>query len=255
MNGLEIRGKSVLITGGCGGIGLGVATEFANRGLSVLLADRDISGAAALCASNPNVRCIEVDLSSFRAIDEKLKPILTGNDAPDILVNGVGISPKYAPSGERWTAWNMPLDHWQDILRLDLDSIFYTTSLVLPKMIERRRGRIVNIASLVSRTSGGGVAPIHYVTAKTALLGLTRTTAQEAGPFGITVNAVNPGRIDTAMIRDVPEKVNQSIARNIPLQRLGTPKDIAGAIVFLASELADYLTGVVIEVNGGMHMM
>ena len=254
MNGLEIRGKSVLITGGCGGIGLGVATAFADRGLSVLLADRDTSGAAALCAANPNVRCIEVDLGNFSAIDAKLKPILTGDDAPDILVNGVGISPKYSPSGERWTAWTMPLDHWQDVLRVDLDSIFYTSSLVLPKMIERRSGRIINIASLVSRTSGGGVAPIHYVTAKTALLGLTRVTAQEAGPYGITVNAVNPGRIDTPMIRDVPEKVNQSIARNMPLQRLGTPKDVASAIVFLASELADYLTGVVIEVNGGMHM-
>jgi|ThiBio_1000_plan_1041568.scaffolds.fasta_scaffold10446_2 3-oxoacyl-[acyl-carrier protein] reductase len=254
MNGLEIRGKSVLITGGCGGIGLGIATAFANRGLSVLLADRDVSGADALCSANPNVRCIEVDLGNSAAIDAALKPLLTGNDAPDILVNGVGISPKYSPSGERWTAWTMPLDHWQDILRVDLDSIFYTSSLILPKMIERRAGRIINIASLVSRTSGGGVAPIHYVTAKTALLGLTRVTAQEVGPHGITVNAVSPGRIDTPMIRDVPDKVNQSIARSIPLKRLGTPKDVAGAIVFLASELADYLTGVVIDVNGGMYM-
>ena len=98
------------------------------------------------------------------------------------------------------------------------------------------------------------MAPIHYVTAKTAVLGLTRVTAQEAGRYGITVNAVSPGRIDTPMIRDVPDKVNQSIARNIPLQRLGTPKDVAGAIVFLASELADYLTGVVIDINGGMYM-
>jgi 3-oxoacyl-[acyl-carrier protein] reductase len=254
MSGLEIRGTSVLITGGCGGIGLGIAVEFANRGLSVVLADRDISGARVLCAANPNVRCIEVDLSSFSAIDEKLKPLMSSDDAPDILVNGVGISPKYSPSGERWTAWTMPIDHWQDVLRVDLDSIFYTSGLILPKMIERGAGRIINIASMVSRTSGGGVAPVHYVTAKTALLGLTRVTAHEVGKYGITVNAINPGRIDTPMIQDVPEKVNQSIARSIPLQRLGTPKDVAGTAVFLASELADYLTGVVIEVNGGMHM-
>src|SRR6185312_15344775 len=171
MSGLEIRGKSVLITGGCGGIGLGVATAFADRGLSVLLADRDTSGAAALCAANPNVRCIEVDLGNFSAIDAKLKPILTGDDAPDILVNGVGISPKYSPSGERWTAWTMPLDHWREVLTVDLDSIFYTSALAIPKMIERSYGRIINIASMVSRTSGGGVAPVHYVAAKTALLG------------------------------------------------------------------------------------
>ena len=137
---------------------------------------------------------------------------------------------------------------------VDLDSIFYTSALAIPKMIERGYGRIINIASMVSRTSGGGVAPVHYVTAKTALLGLTRATAQDAGRYGITVNAINPGRIDTPMIRDVPDKVNESIARSIPLKRLGTPQDVAGSALFLASRLADYLTGVVIEVNGGMYM-
>ena len=197
---------------------------------------------------------IGVDLGNFVDIDDKLKPLLTGDGAPDILVNGVGYSPKYAPSGERWTAWTMPLDHWREVLTVDLDSIFYTSALAIPKMIERGYGRIINIASMVSRTSGGGVAPVHYVTAKTALLGLTRATAQDAGRYGITVNAINPGRIDTPMIRDVPDKVNESIARSIPLKRLGTPQDVAGSALFLASRLADYLTGVVIEVNGGMYM-
>lgn len=251
---LDIAGKSVLITGGCGGIGMGIAEAFAQLGKDVVLADRNITPADELCKKYTNVRCIAVDLGNFSDIDEKLKPLLIGDGAPDILVNGVGYSPKYAPSGERWTAWTMPLDHWREVLTVDLDSIFYTSALAIPKMIERGYGRIINIASMVSRTSGGGVAPVHYVTAKTAMLGLTRATAQDAGRYGITVNAINPGRIDTPMIRDVPDKVNESIARSIPLKRLGTPQDVAGSALFLASRLADYLTGVVIEVNGGMYM-
>jgi len=233
---------------------MGIAEAFAQLGKDVVLADRNITPADELCKKYTNVRCIAVDLGNFSDIDEKLKPLLIGDGAPDILVNGVGYSPKYAPSGERWTAWTMPLDHWREVLTVDLDSIFYTSALAIPKMIERGYGRIINIASMVSRTSGGGVAPVHYVTAKTALLGLTRATAQYAGKYGITVNAINPGRIDTPMIRDVPDKVNESIARSIPLKRLGTPQDVAGSALFLASRLADYLTGVVIEVNGGMYM-
>lgn len=89
----------------------------------------------------------------------------------------------------------------------------------------------------------------------TTLLGLTRTTAQEVGPHGVTVNGINPGRIDTPMIHDVPDEVNQNIAKSLPLRRLGTPADIAGSALFLASDLADYLTGVVIEVNGGGYML
>lgn len=254
MSEFDIAGKSVLITGGCGGIGMGIAEAFARLGKDVVLADRNTAPADELCRRYANVRCIGVDLGNFVDIDDKLKPLLTGDGAPDILVNGVGYSPKYAPSGERWTAWTMPLDHWREVLTVDLDSIFYTSALAIPKMIERSYGRIINIASMVSRTSGGGVAPVHYVTAKTALLGLTRATAQDAGKYGITVNAINPGRIDTPMIRDVPDKVNESIARSIPLKRLGTPQDVAGSALFLASRLADYLTGVVIEVNGGMYM-
>jgi 3-oxoacyl-[acyl-carrier protein] reductase len=254
MSDLNIAGSRVLITGGCGGIGLGVASAFAALGKEVHLADRNVTPAADLRRRYANVHTIEVDLGDFAQIDAKLKPFLAGQDAPEILVNGVGASPKYAPSGERWTAWTMPLDHWRQVIAINLDTIFYTSSLAIPGMIERGYGRIINIASMVSRTSGGGVAPVHYVTAKTALLGLTRATAHETGRYGVTVNAINPGRIDTPMIRDVPDKVNESIARSIPLKRLGTPNDVAGSALFLASSLADYLTGVVIEVNGGMYM-
>ena len=255
MGDFSVQGRSVLISGGCGGIGLGLAEAFARLGLAVWLADKVVAGADALRARFDNVRCIEVDLAAPEQIERQLGPLLKGDEAPEILVNGVGWSPKYAPGGERWTPWTMPLDHWRQVMAINLDSIFYTSALAIPKMIERKYGRIINIASLVSRMSGGGVAPVHYVTAKTALLGLTRASAQELGPHGVTVNAINPGRIDTPMIHDVPDAVNQAIAAQIPLRRLGTPMDVAGAAVFLASNHADYLTGVVIEVNGGAYMV
>ncbi len=255
MSELNIAGKGVLITGGCGGIGLGVAEAFAAAGKRVWLADKNIAGGEALQQRFPDVRCIEVDLGDCKQSDERLKPLLTGSDAPEILVNGVGYSPKYAASGERWTPWTMPLDHWRQILAINLDSIFYTTALALPAMIERKYGRVINIISVVSRMSGGGVAPVHYVTAKTGLLGLTRATAHEVGQYGITVNGISPGRIDTPMIHDVPDAVNEAIAKGLPLRRLGLPRDIAGSALFLASDLADYLTGLVIEVNGGGYMV
>lgn len=255
MSELNIPAKSVLITGGCGGIGLGVAEAFAAAGKRVWLADKNTAGGQALQQRFPDVRCIEVDLSDCKQIDERLKPLLTGSDAPEILVNGVGYSPKYAPSGDRWTTWTMPLDHWRQVLAINLDSIFYTTALALPTMIERKYGRVINIISLVSRMSGGGVAPVHYVTAKTGLLGLTRATAHEVGQYGITVNGINPGRIDTPMIHDVPDAVNEAIAKGLPLRRLGLPRDVAGSALFFASDLADYLTGVVVEVNGGGYMV
>lgn len=249
-----ISAKSVLITGGCGGIGLGIGRAFAEQGLKVWLVDRNVAGGQALKDEFSNVHTLEVDLSNCADIDTKLKPLLQAEDAPEVLVNGVGYSPKYKAPGERWTTWNMPLEHWREVVGINLDSIFYTTALALPRMMERRYGRVINIISVVSRMSGGGVAPAHYVTAKTGLLGLTRVTAQEVGQFGVTVNGINPGRIDTPMIHDVPDEVNKQIAATLPLRRLGTPADIAGSALFLASDMADYLTGMVIEVNGGGYM-
>ncbi len=255
MNTLNIRAKSVLVTGGCGGIGLGVGQAFAEQGKQVWLVDKNTAGANALTARFPNVKTLEVDLGDFAQVEQKLGPLLRGDDAPEVLINGVGWSPKYKQAGERWTAWNMPIEHWREVMAVNLDSVFLTTALALPRMIERRYGRVINIITVAARVGGGGVAPVHYVTAKTGLLGLTRVTAQEVGPHGVTVNGINPGRIDTPMIRDVPDEVNQAIAKGLPLRRLGTPADIAGSALFLASDLADYLTGVVIEVNGGGYML
>ena len=114
-------------------------------------------------------------------------------------------------------------------------------------------GRIINLASLAART-GGYVAPVHYVVTKAGVLGLTKVLAKEAAPLGINVNAINPGRIDTPMIHDVPDEVNQVYVDRIPAGRLGLPEDVAKVVLFLASDLSGYITGTSIEVNGGLFM-
>jgi 3-oxoacyl-[acyl-carrier protein] reductase len=165
----------------------------------------------------------------------------------------VGISPKADAHGRAWRTWEMPVEQWKKVLDVNLTAYFCCSRLVLPRMIAQRSGRIINIASLAART-GGYVAPAHYVATKAGVLGLTKVMAKETGPYGITVNAINPGRIDTPMIHDVPDEVNQSYVARIPVGRLGRPDDVAGAVLFLASDLADYLTGTALEVNGGLYM-
>lgn len=250
---MQIRGQSVLVTGGCGGIGSEIATRFAELGLRTLLCDQDIRRGEELTQRYPAISCLQLDLGNPDDIHRVLAPELERAGSPDILVNAVGMSPKRDSSGRAYTTWEMPIDQWLRVMDVNLNSYFFCSRLVLPRMIAQRQGRIVNIASLAART-GGYVAPAHYVATKAGVLGLTKVIAKEVGQYGITVNAINPGRIDTAMIHDVPDEVNQSYLARIPLGRLGQPADVAGVVLFLASDLADYLTGTTIEVNGGLYM-
>lgn len=250
---MQIHGKRAVVTGGCGGIGLAIAEQFLSRGLHVTLCDCDTTRGEALASKYDSLRLIEIDLAVPEEIESKLRRALTGPEAADILVNGVGISPKSDTAGKAFTTWDMPIAQWDRVMAVNLTAYFLCTRLVLPSMIERRGGRIINIASLAART-GGYIAPVHYVVSKAGVLGLTKVAAKEAGRFGITVNAINPGRIDTDMIHDVDDSVNEAYIERIPVGRLGLPDDVAKIVVFLASDLSDYLNGTAIEVNGGLYM-
>ena len=247
---MNIDGNHVLVTGGCGDIGLGIARAFLAEGKHVTLVDMDTRYGADL---GPGVDLIELDLSDAEAVEQVLGDLARSDASPDILVNGVGWSPKSNPDGEIWKTWTMPVDHFNKVLAVNLTAVFQCTSLFIPAMLKRGHGRIINIAALAARV-GGKVAPVHYVSAKSGVLGLTKVVARELSGTGVTINAINPGRIDTKMIRDVPDEVNQAIAANIPIGRLGTPEDIAKTCLYLASDLADYLTGTTLEVNGGLYV-
>jgi 3-oxoacyl-[acyl-carrier protein] reductase len=250
---MEIRGKVILITGGCGGMGIAMAKEFRKFNKKIILCDLHIEKGLKMARDSNDITCIRVDMGNPEEIERNLLPLIQSGDSPDILVNNVGISPKGDVPGETLKTWEMPLEEWNNVLAVNLTSYFYCAKLVLPSMIQKGWGRIINIASLAART-GGQVAPVHYVATKAGVLGLTKILAKEAGPFGINVNSINPGRIDTPMIHDVPDEVNESYLPKIPVGRLGLPEDIGKAVLFLASDLSDYITGTTIEVNGGLFM-
>ncbi len=250
---MDIRAQRILITGGCGGIGLGTGEYFAKLGKQVILVDRSTEAASDLMRRFDNISCIELDLADHAAVDRRIGALIASGEAPDALVNGAGWSPKYDEDGKTWKPWTMPMSHWSAVMAVNVDASFNMCRLLLPSMIANNYGRIVNIASLAART-GGGVAPVHYVTGKAAILGMTKGIAKDVGQYNITVNAINPGRIDTPMIRDVSDEVNAAYAARIPLGRLGTPLDVAHTIAYLFSDHADYLTGTTIEVNGGLFM-
>lgn len=252
---MKLRTRRVMVTGGCGGMGRAVVDSFLAAGAQVALVDQDVGPAQELAErSQGRLTLHRCDFSDLDAVARELGPVFEGDDAPDGLFNGAGASPKHAPDGKRWTTTTMPLEHWRKVLTINLDSLFLLTQIALKAMARRGGGRIVNVASVAARTGGSGVAPIHYVASKAGVLGLTKVAAKEAGPLGITVNAINPGRIDTPMIRDVPDEVNQVYAARIPLGRLGLPQDIANTALYLCSDLADYITGTTIEVNGGLYV-
>jgi 3-oxoacyl-[acyl-carrier protein] reductase len=222
-------------------------------GKRVVLLDRDIRKADTLIAREPRVQAVEVDLSDAAAAQRCFDALDTAGVQADILVNSVGISPKFDARGERLRFWTTPPEEWIRLFDVNVMSYVACQRAVIPGMIERRYGRIVNVGSYAART-GGYQGASHYQTAKSAILGMTRALAREVGRYGITVNTVNPGRIRTPMTQDVSPAVNAAFVDSIPLGRLGEPEDVAGAAVFLASSLADYITGAALEVNGGVFM-
>jgi 3-oxoacyl-[acyl-carrier protein] reductase len=250
---MKLVGTRALVTGGSGGIGLGIVEAFLSHGVEVLVCDRAPPDAGLAGQDDSGWRFIECDLSNTADIDRALGPIFSADTAPDILVNNVGISPKNDAAGRPLRAWTTPLEQWNDVLATNLTSYFYCSKLAVVPMLARRVGRIINISSFVART-GGTATAAHYVASKSAILGLTKVFARDATPYGVTVNAVNPGRVITPLTKDLPQKVIDSVLPTIPSRRLAVPKDIAGAVMFLASEEASYITGAALEVNGGLHM-
>lgn len=250
---IVIKADKVMITGGCGAIGLAMAKLFADQGKRLILVDRDIKGGENFARDHRHVECIQCDLSDANDIEHKLARFQQPSETPGVLLNNVGISPKYDSKGERIRAWTMTIEQWNAVMATNVTSHFLCSKIMLPGMIERRYGRIINTASYAARTAGYQ-AIVHYVTSKAAVLGFTKALAKEVAEFGITVNAINPGRIATPMTQDVSAEVNAALIPQIPLRRFGQPMDIANVALFLASDLADYLTGTAIEANGGLYM-
>ena len=234
--------KNVLITGGSRGIGRAMVMEFVKNGYSVAftynksekeaLALQKETGALAIKASNSS-EC-EI-LSAVDTVNKTLGGV-------DILINNAAIS-----SFSLFT--DLTLDVWNEIFAVNVGGAFLYTKAVLPGMISKKAGRIINITSMWGIT--GSSCEVHYSATKAALIGMTKSLAKELGPSSITVNAIAPGVIDTDMNASLSKETKDELCESTPLLRIGEPKDVAGAALFLASDSASFITGEVLSVNGG----
>lgn len=244
-----MEGKTAIITGAGQGIGLGIAEALADEGALVGLADVKFENARkqaeVLNAKGKKALALQVDVSSSKSVKEMVDQAMAAWNRVDILVNNAGITRDGLLLRMKEEDWNLVMD-------INLKGTFFCIKEVLPKMAKQRFGRIINISSIVGAIGNAGQA--NYSASKAAVVGLTKTVAREYASRGITVNAVAPGFIETAMTQALSEETRQDLFKQIPLGRLGSPADIANAVCFLASEGAGYITGQVMHVNGGMHM-
>lgn len=237
------------VTGASRGIGRAVALTLGRAGFEIVAASTTIENngefAAEMRAAGANFLAINLNSESAESIKEAFGRALKEKGRIDVLVNNAGI----ARDG---LAVRMKPADWDVVLRTNLDGAFFAIQQALPGMMRNRWGRIINISSVVGQAGGAG--QVNYAASKAGLIGLSKSLAQELGCRGITVNVVAPGYIATDMTKGLPEERKQKILAAIPVERIGTPDDVAAAVKFLASEEAGYITGHVLAVNGGLYM-
>ncbi len=233
--------RTAFVTGASRGIGLACAKALAATGARVVLAARDIARLEAASAEIAGASWVQIDMSS----PESIKEAFAKAGKVDILVNNAAIT-------KDGLALRMKKDDWDSVIGANLTGAFLAIQQVLQPMMKERWGRIINISSIVGETGNPGQA--NYVASKAGLIGLTKSLAQEMASRNITVNAVAPGFVDTDMTAVLSDELKSRMLEHIPLKRFGKPEDIAAAVRFLASEEASYITGAVLNVNGGMYM-
>jgi 3-oxoacyl-[acyl-carrier protein] reductase len=245
----SLEGKTALVTGASQGIGRACALELAKAGARVALAARNQAKlaevAAEILAAGGTAQVFVMDVASEESIKSTAKAILAQFGAVEILVNNAGIT-------RDGLMMRMKRADWDDVLTTNLTGAFLMTQAVVSSMLKARWGRIINISSVVARSGQAGQA--NYAASKAGLIGLTRSLARELASRNVTANAVAPGYIETAMTAVLDEKQREAMMTQIPLGRAGTDADIAHAVAFLASPEAGYITGHVLDVNGGMYM-
>jgi len=238
-----------LVTGASRGIGRAIAMRLAGQGHTVIGTATKESGAQSISSAFAEAglkgRGMVLDVCDGVAIDALLKAVTEEFGTPTILVNNAGITRDNL-------LMRMKDEDWEAIMQTNLSSVYRMSKACLRGMIKARTGRIVNITSVVGATGNAGQS--NYAAAKAGVIGFTKSLAKELGSRNITVNAVAPGFIDTDMTRSLPEEHKKGLLDAIPLGRLGSPEEIAGAVAFLCSDDAGYITGETLHVNGGMYM-
>ena len=245
----SLKDKVAVVTGASQGIGRDTALALAEAGAKVAVAARNEEKLMALvgdiAAAGGTALAVKMDVADAEQVKAGFKQVLEKFGRLDILVNNAAIT-------RDGLAMRMKQDDWEAVLRTNLTGAHLCIQQALPTMMKARAGRIINISSIVAQSGNAGQA--NYVAAKAGIIGLTKAIAIEIASRNITVNAVAPGFIETPMTEVLPDKVKEELKARIPLGRMGSARDVASAIVFLASDEAAYITGHVLNVNGGLHL-
>ena len=246
---MELKDKVALVTGGAQGIGRTISEELALAGAHVVLGDVNLEGAQATAEainnSGGSASAVKIDVSNATEVREVFDFIMKDQKPVDIVVNNAGITRDGLMVRMKESDWDLVLD-------INLKGSFLCSQQAAKQMMKQKSGAIVNIASIVGVMGNFGQA--NYSASKAGVLGLTKTLAREVASRGIRVNAIAPGFIDTEMTRVLDEEVRQKLIEQIPLARLGLPEDVARCVNFLVSDKSSYITGQVINLNGGMLM-
>jgi len=246
---MVLKGKVALVTGAGQGIGKAISLMFAKEGAAVAVADIKEENAREAVKEIESLGgraiALKVDVSSSSDAEKMVEDAVTGLGGLHILVNNAGIT-------RDKLLLRMSEEDWDVVLKVNLKGAFNATKAAVRVMSKNRYGRIVNIASIVGLTGNPGQA--NYSASKAGLIAFTKTVAREFAGRGITCNAVAPGFIDTPMTQVLPDNAKEALIARIPLERLGTPEDVAEGVIFLASDRATYITGHVLNINGGMFM-
>lgn len=245
---VSLEGKTALVTGGSQGIGEAVARRLAEAGATVLVAARSEEKAAAVAASivegGGAAEAVRLDVADPASVSAVFRGIAERHGKLDVLVNNAGIT-------DDGLLLRMSKESWDRVLATDLTGVFLVTQEAVKLMMKKRvAGRVVTVGSVVGLMGNAGQA--NYAAAKAGVVGFTMSLAREIGSRGITVNAVAPGYVETAMTGALNDDQRKTLAGKIVLGRLGTAEDVAGAVLFLASDLASYVTGTVVNVSGGL---
>ncbi len=244
-----LKNEITLVTGASRGIGAGIAKLFGESGSYIIGTATTQEGADAITQRVNNGvskgEGVVLDVSNSEDVNRIIKEIKERDLLPSILINNAGISLESL-------LMRIKDDDWKKIIDTNLSSAFYLCKAAVSGMMKNRKGRIINIGSVVG--SIGAIGNAHYSASKAALLGFTKSLALEVGSRGITVNNIAPGYITTDMTKDIKSELSEALMNKIPMNRFGSPLDVAKVALFLASESGSYITGQTIHINGGMHM-
>ena len=244
-----LAGKTALVTGGSRGIGRAIALALAARGADVVVTARTEEAASAtareITAAGGSARAVALDIADAGSVESALGGLLKERATIPLLVNNAGITRDNL-------LMRMKPEEWAQVIETNLSGIYRLCRAVVPSMVKARYGRIVNVTSVVARIGNPG--QVNYCAAKAGVEGFTRSLARELASRNVTVNCVAPGFIDTDMTKALGDKQREALLAQVPLGRLGTPEDVANGVAYLLSDAASYITGITLDINGGMSM-